>query len=323
MIECGTARGTQPRWSLADLREQASTLPAPLSIWATPSVAERVERELPGVPLVVGGEPSLPAGSGSLLVIGGGSLIDRAKLWRYEERPDIYLIACASIWGSGAEVSPIAVGSDGERKRIVMGDGVAPDVRVVWPELAQTVSTAAAHAACGDVWAHAIEGLLSPLASDELVQAGGDLVRRMLDVPLGADARYFELGAEACSLQAQSSVGLVHGIAHVLEGPLAASHPELGSGGGHAALCATFLYPVLRLLAELSHTFEQRLEQAGVAPDRVLAVAQALHDPELYTVALPLLESRFRDVLRDPCSRTSCTLIRPGHLEFFSTRRFM
>ncbi|PBA31084.1 hypothetical protein CKJ65_15120 [Mycobacterium intracellulare] len=318
----GAAPWSQPRWSVAEFRQHLDTLPAPLCVWATESVAGRVAREFPGLPIAVGSEPALHSGARSLFVVGGGSLIDRAKLLRYERRPELYLAACASIWGSGAEVSPIAVGSKGEGKRTVMGPAIAPDARVVWPELAESVSAAAARAACGDIWAHAVEGLLSPLASTVIVQTGGDLVRRLLELPLGIDARYFDLGAEACLLQAQSSVGLVHGIAHVLEGPLATHCCELRHRGGHASLCSTFLYPVLRLLQSISDTFDQRLQQAGVEPEHVLAIAQELHDPELYKCALPLLESRFRDVLRDPCTRTSCVLIRPAHLNFFSTYGF-
>ena len=45
----------------------------------------------------------------TLIVIGGGTLMDEAKIWRAHNAPGIRLIVIPSLWGSGAEVSPVAV----------------------------------------------------------------------------------------------------------------------------------------------------------------------------------------------------------------------
>jgi hypothetical protein len=304
-----------PRWTLAEL--QSARLPSDVIVWATPSVAARARDALPYKVVVPERGSTLPAGCSTLIVIGGGTLIDRAKWLRREQHLPLRLFACASVWGSGAEVSPIAVIDCEGKKLITLGEGVAPDVRVVWPELVATLSEAAVRRACGDVWTHAVEALLSPLASDASVRASGALLSRMIETKVAADPRWFDLGAEACLLQAASSVGLVHGIAHVLEGPLASAHPELGVHAGHAALCAAYLWPVLRLLRTLSPTFGERCAQGGVDEAAVLAAARALHDPELYARTLPLLEAHWKSVLRDPCTRTSCALIRPNAIDFF------
>jgi alcohol dehydrogenase class IV len=142
----------------------------------------------------------------------------------------------------------------------------------------------------------------------------------MLDLPIGADPRWFEASAEACRLQSQSSVGLVHGIAHTLEGPLRAEQPDYG--WGHAALCSTFLWPVLSLTLGLSERARDRLSSAGIDTGRVSEVARALFDEEAYDRALPLLTAHWQSVLRDPCTRTNGTLVRPSQLEHFQRRAF-
>jgi hypothetical protein len=50
--------------------------------------------------------------------------------------------------------------------------------------------------------------------------------------------------------------------------------------------------------------------------------ARELHDPALYDRALPVVEARWKDILRDPCTRTNGALVRPAHLAFFVERSF-
>ncbi len=288
-------------------------------VWSTPSVRERVESRLP-----YPRRPSLTpldATTGALVVIGGGTLIDAAKVFRHERAPTVRLVAVPSIWGSGAESSPVAVvdGVDG-RKVIRMGPEFVPDVRVYWPELANSIPPRLARQACGDAWSHALEGFLSPLATEDLRREIASTLSAMLDLPIGTDPRWFEASADACRLQAQSSVGLVHGIAHTLEGPLRAAQPDFG--WGHAALCSTFLWPVFAFTLEHSDRARDRLAAEGIDSDRVLEVARKLFDDEAYERALPLLTTNWQIVLRDPCTRTNGTLVRPSQLDFFQRGAF-
>lgn len=305
-----------PVWSLEHLL--AEDLPDPV-VWSTPSVRTRSESTLPfphRVPLA-----PLDANTRMLIVIGGGTLMDAAKVFRHERAPTVSLVAIPSIWGSGAESSPVAVetGEDG-RKIIRMGAEYLPDVRVQWPELADSIPSRLARHACGDAWSHLLEGFLSPLASDELLVESAPALSAMLELSIGADPRWFEASAEACRLQSQSSVGLVHGIAHTLEGPLRAAQPDFG--WGHAALCSTFLWPVLSLTLSLSERARGRLASAGIDAERVSEVALTLFEEEAYDRALPLLAKHWQTVLRDPCTRTNGTLVRPSQLEHFQRRAF-
>ena len=139
-------------------------------------------------------------------------------------------------------------------------------------------------------------------------------------LPLAPDARWFEASADACRLQARSSVGLVHGIAHTLEGPLRAEQP--GFGWGHAALCSTFLWPVMTLNFRLSDGAEQRFASSGLDAVRAIASAHALFDEDAYDRAAPLLAAHWNEILRDPCTRTNGALVRPGALGHFQRRDF-
>ncbi len=105
---------------------------------ASRSVQTRVSAELPFRP--VSSFDDIPAGAGTLIVSGGGSLMDQAKYFRARVRPALRLVLIPSIWGSGAEASPIAVLNCEGSKEIAIGDEFLPDAVVYWPELLATVS---------------------------------------------------------------------------------------------------------------------------------------------------------------------------------------
>jgi alcohol dehydrogenase class IV len=252
----------------------------------------------------------LPSEVRTLVAIGGGTLLDTAKAFVHDAAPHVSLVAIPSIWGSGAEASPVVVLDREGKKDIRVDPAFFPAARAVWGELAATVPGDRARDACGDVWAHAVEGFLSPLASEALRQQIATIIEEMLVLPLAADERWFEISAAAASAQAQSSVGLVHGIAHTLE-PLLAD-----SGWGHAGLCATFLLPVLQFLLRSSKT-AATFRAYGLEPNAVVEAAGALFDAERYESLRGRLAPEWPRVLRDRCTRTNSTLVRTGDVEHF------
>ena len=301
---------TEPvQMSLDDLR----ALPGDSTeLWALSSLRPKLREELQ----YRFGKPAKPAaGTDRVIAVGGGKLLDAAKAWRADHSPATRLIAVPSIWGSGAEVSPVVVAEINGKKSIRMDDRFLPDYVVYWPELAEDIPDARALTACGDCWSHALEGFLSPLANAALRKDIAALMGRMLDVPLGKDPDWFRLSSEACAAQARSSVGLVHGIAHTLEGVLSRAQPE--SDWGHAKLCSTFLAPVLAFNGQDDGKSIRLMEEYGVETGRVMEVVGRLHDSEAYRAALPLLIENWRTVLRDQCSRTNVRLVRPGDIGFF------
>ena len=288
-------------------------------MFSTRSVLERVAEKLPFE--VVGSLDLLSSDLDTLIAIGGGTLMDEAKAWRAGHAPRVRLIAIPSLWGSGAEVSPVAVRTRQGKKEIHVGEGLVPDVRCCWPELALGLPDAKARYACGDAWAHALESFLSPLAGDELRQELAGIIREMSDLPIGNDPRWFEPSARACAGQAASGVGLVHGIAHTLEGYLYRKSPR--GDWGHAKLCSLFLWPVMIFNQQRSPKWEQLTQEYHLNGDVIFERLKDLHEADAYTLVAPLLDEHWTEILRDPCSRTNSALVRPASKAFFTERAFL
>lgn len=288
-------------WTLADL--QSARL-GRTAIWTTPSVARLV-----GETLAIPDDVSVDDAD-TLIVVGGGTLIDAAKLRVRAQARRPRLIAIPSIWGSGAEASPIAIGREDGRKMVHMDAELVPDVRVVWPELGETVPPERARIACGDAWAHALEGFLSPLAKDDLRRELATVIGTMLQLPIGFDPGWFEASALACAGQARSSVGLVHGIAHTLE-------KEGSARWSHAGLCATWLLPVMELNRAQSDRVQTLLDEHGLPLPAIAAKLDELFDAEALNEQREALAAHWKTVLRDPSTRTNVALVRPAHLQFF------
>ncbi len=304
-------------WTGAEL-DRAVALAPHAVFWCLPRFAPTVRTRF-GERLVDTLE-DVPADATLLVVVGGGERIDRAKLWRRDARPALTLVAVPTLWGSGAEASKVvALNVDG-KKAIAVDEALLPDARLIWPELASELPDWRAREACGDAWSHALEGFLSPLATHALRDELSSILRTMTTLPIANDPEWFEPSARACAAQARAGVGLVHGIAHVLEGRLAAHASERPFG--HARLTSLFLRPVMALNRELSPKFDELMEEHDVDGARVLAACDELFDAAAYDEVLPVLEAAWMDVLRDPCSRTNSALVRPAHLSFFTERRF-
>jgi hypothetical protein len=283
------------------------------AVWASPSVLAAARRHWPGRMI-----PSLEqAGTDcrTLVVVGGGAMMDEAKYFRARERPAMRLVLAPSLWGSGAERSPIVVLNREGGKRIERDVAFLPDEVVYWPPLLQSVPPERARHACGDVWAHALEAFLSPLACEALQSKLAALIGELLGLPLGVDERWFDAGARACELQAKASVGLAHGIAHVLEPRLRAEGPH--GMWGHARLCSVFLLPVMALNGQNSTVWAERAGRYAVDAAAVDRVLRELYEPEPFRGALPLFKENWMRILRDPCTRTNGALVRPQHLAFF------
>ena len=278
---------------------------------SSPSVRVRVSAELPFPSISSFDE--IPATAAALVVAGGGSLMDEAKHFRARKRPALNLVLIPTIWGSGAESSPIAVLNREGAKQICIGGEFLPDAVIYWPELLDTISPARARRACGDVWSHALEAFLSPLACDSLRGELAALIAEVLRLPLSTDPRWFQAGTRACALQARASVGLVHGIAHVLEHPMRVRYPD--QDWGHARLCSVFLLPVMNLNRAASSKWADLARQCAVDQDAVWSVLQRLFELEGFAAALPFLRENWAKILRDPCTRTNGTLARAGRLD--------
>ncbi len=275
-------------------------------VWATPSVAERVRALVPWQ--VTTEAPVLTRSIAWLLAIGGGTLLDKAKVLR-SRHPWVKLAALPTLWGSGAEASAIAVLNEDGRKMIRIGPELLPDLIVSHPAFAESLPDPLVKYACGDAWSHALEGFLSPLGSDESRADLADILRRMLQQPLGFDPAWFELSALACAAQSKTSVGLVHGIAHVMETVMPWSHAKLSS---------LYLLPVMSF--NKTHSPKWPLLIAHRLSDSaIFKVLRELFDQAAYQTALSALGTHWGRVLRDKCTRTNSALVRQADINFFSS----
>jgi alcohol dehydrogenase class IV len=282
------------------------------ALWSLPSHRSLLEQTITGDFLDAGAE--LPERIETFVVVGGGTLIDQAKRLRRDRYPQCRLIAIPTLWGSGAECSPIAVRTVPEGKDIQIGDELLPDIRVEWPELGASVPPQLATWACGDAWSHAYEAFVSPLAGEEIRSAMAAVMNRMAQLPLAYDPRWFGLSVEACLGQARSSVGLVHGFAHVLEA-------RLGPAWSHARLCAVFLLPVIKFNLAHSQKLTEYATRFGADAQTVIAAAEQLFERDGYAEAVRAVPDCWTSIARDRCSRTNHVLVRASSLEFF--QRFL
>lgn len=282
-------------------------------IWTSKTLAARVGAELPF--RIVDSDDTPETGVSRLIVLGGGTLIDRAKFWRAERSPQTWLLAIPSIWGSGAEASQVAVRTENDKKVPHVGMQFQPDARAIWPELAALVPACRARWGCGDTWSHALEGFLSPLSSPELrEEIAGFIRKQLLPAPFQAMPEWFELSATACALQAKTGVGLIHGIAHEIE-------PRL-PGFGHARLCSTLLWPVLSFNFSRGPKVSDLFAAAGLDAGAIRSRCKALHDEADFAAISPLLAANWPQVLRNPLSRINCAVVRPDSLSWFIDKEF-
>ncbi|HEX6880778.1 MAG TPA: hypothetical protein VF135_10470, partial [Terriglobales bacterium] len=85
------------RWELADLKSASL---GRTYLCASASVRTRLGADLSLAQ--INAPEDLPEGAETLIVAGGGTLIDRAKVFRKNTHPALKLVAIPSIWGSGA-----------------------------------------------------------------------------------------------------------------------------------------------------------------------------------------------------------------------------
>ena len=295
-----------PVWTL----QQLLALPREnTGLVVTPSCRERVAELLPF------DLQQVPNADSTMIVVGGGVLMDQ---WKYRKVAEGFRLICIpSSFASGAEVSGVTILNTPDGKQIEMDDAYRPDARAYLPELLQGLDASRVKDACGDVWSHAMEAFISPLATDAVRTELAALMKEMFSVPMEADARWFDLGARACDAQGRSSVGLIHGIAHIIE-PLLDDPIRFG----HAALCAILVAPVLQFNRTHSAKWSELVNRYGLNEADFDQIASSLFDPERYAVVRRLMELHWKTILRDRCSRTNGVLVRPGHLSYFLDTSF-
>jgi|SRR3989344_2378091 len=160
-------------------------------------------------------------GVDSIIAVGGGSIIDLAKILKKERH--LKLVAIPTTLGSSSEVSQFALISEKNKKVVIHSDELLPDVVIIDYELLNTLDQNSLIIQGIDALAHSLEALVSRLAnpiSDSLALISLEQIYFEL-LALKKNGRSREVlerlkVASTLSGFAQSSVGtgLIHALAH-------------------------------------------------------------------------------------------------------------
>jgi alcohol dehydrogenase class IV len=298
-----------PFWSLEEVKNRSIK---PIVILSTKSVKQLVEATFNAE--VFDKIEDLPNSFGTLIVVGGGALIDEAKLKSID--CDFKLIAIPSVWGSGAEVSAIAVFEENGIKDYLFDEKMLPIAYSSISGIANSLPEHLVRYGCGDTWSHALEGTLSPLGNNATRITGSALMTEMLDIGVKLDERWFQLSADACLLQSQTSVGVIHGIAHTIEPILKSNLPNVD--WGHARICSNLLWPVFSQFILKSEKWNTFTSEFDISVSEISSTFKFLFNDDDYDTIKGHIIEAWPQILRHPLTRTNSSLIRRKHLEKFT-----
>jgi acetaldehyde dehydrogenase / alcohol dehydrogenase len=301
-----------------------------------------------------------------IVAVGGGSVIDAAKAMRlFHEHPEltlreltlpfldarkrvahypsgmahtIRLIAIPTTAGTGSEVSPAAVITDGSRKLTLVDYSLVPDMAIVDPRLTLTLPPAMTADTGVDALTHALEAYVSIFASPFTDAFCLQALHLILDALPRAVADGQDLKARTDMANAATIAGLAFSNAFVGVNHALAHAVGARFGVAHGRANGLFLPHVLRYNASLPRKFmpapgygayvvPQKLAEAAwvlglggrteeVARERLFArvdallreigmpasAAEAGIDPQAYRAEIPDL---VRDAYRDASVRTN------------------
>ena len=240
-----------------------------------------------------GAEAARENGCGALLAVGGGSVMDAAKLMAAMGGKQAFandplpLIAVTTTAGTGSEVDAGGVITNHVTKeKLGFGDPrLFPTVGVVDPELMLTVPPAYTAYQGFDALFHAVEGYVSGVAtpmSDVFAKESVRLLAAHLPVAV-RDGSNLEARSKVAFASTLSGLVMVTGgltSQHALEHSLSALHTELPHGAG--------------LILLSLHYFGKMIEK-GASLERFVTMAKCLghpcaERPEDFLVALANLE---------------------------------
>jgi acetaldehyde dehydrogenase / alcohol dehydrogenase len=217
-----------------------------------------------------------------IIAVGGGSVIDAAKVMRLlhehpnlslkelslpfldarkrvahypEIPPKLRLVAIPTTAGTGSEVSPAAVLTIGPRKATLVDYSLVPDTAIVDPELTLSLPPAVTADTGVDAFTHAIEAIVSIFASPYTDAFCVQAARLIFESLPRAFANGSDLGARTAMSNAATIAGLAfsnafvgvnHALAHAVG---AAFHLPHGRANG------IFLPHVIRYNAALPAKF--------------------------------------------------------------------
>ncbi|MDT3427995.1 alcohol dehydrogenase class IV [Paenibacillus forsythiae] len=268
----------------------------------------------------------------SVIAIGGGKVIDIAKLAANYERIDhcdhwgekavlaqkqlrqpLQLIVVPSTAGSGSEASETAVLTVNDRKIPIYSERLLPDLVLLETELVALAPPRVLWNGVWDTLVHALESSLSPLANSYTLPHSLEVFRsskKIIDQALetGSITKEFPAATaqwnsiRAGKIQSKASVGLAHALAHQSE------HTDQW----HGEACARVLPRVLSKNTEKAEgkmlKFAHSVGFESIAALLRWVEGSVNHSVGAYIPKLIPYEEKEQVILRtmkDPCFRTN------------------
>jgi 4-hydroxybutyrate dehydrogenase len=218
----------------------------------------------------------------AVIGLGGGSALDAAKAVPLDRLPARLIPMCAipTTAGTGSEVgrSTVITSADSNRKTVLGGPPLMPELAILDPELTLGLPPKLTAATGMDAMTHAIESFVCPMfhpMCDAIALEAVRLVREYLPraVANGSDLEargYMLIAASMGAVSFQKDLGAAHSLAH----PLSSEH-----GVHHGLANAVVLPYVVRFNGEENSEQYRRVAEAlGIAPgnDPAGAVADFL-----------------------------------------------
>lgn len=284
MLVISAGRSVRENGTLARTEEQLHRAGAATEVFA------RIQANPTKSTVMAGAEFARSTGCDFIVALGGGSVMDAAKiiammatnegdLWDYVsggtgkgqplQNPPLPVICITTTAGTGSEVDQWGVVNNEEtREKIGCGgyDSLFPVLAVVDPELMATVPPEFTAYQGFDTLFHATEvylGKMANLMSDMVALTAIENVGKYLPraVRDGADKEAREHMAFANTMSGYAMVTGCCTSEHSLEHAMSAYHPNLPHGAG---------------LILISKAYYQHFVDAGCRPERFVRMAQAL-----------------------------------------------
>lgn len=253
-------------------------------------------------------ERCLKNGCSYLVAVGGGSVLDLAKLVKKEL--GIKMVAIPTTLGSGAEASQHALLSDNGVKKISSSLGLVPETVILSPACLKTLSDGQIVSQSIDALSHGLESLVSRISnpfSDVLALSSVEIIYGNLEKLSAGEPKEnllesFQIaGILAGIAQSSAATGLCHSFAHYF-GPK--------NNMGHSSAVATFLLDVLDLNSGRTDKYKKLDQLKNLSATDFVLKLQQLFDKLGVKQEKIVISGDIKDIAQT-IKKDICTLTNP------------
>lgn len=281
-----------------------------------------------------------------IVALGGGSAIDAAKImWTFYEHPDLdfedvievnsipdlrkksHFVAIPSTSGTASEITAFSVITDTDEhiKYPIVSKEIIPDIAIVDPAVPATMPPHITANTGMDVLAHAIESYVSSGANSYTLPLAMEAIELVFEYLPKAyhdgddmEARYHMHNASTIAGMAfsNSSLGLVHSLAHKIGGMFGVTH----------GLANAILLPyICKYNMKGTDRFKEIEDKLGISDliEKIKKLNKELGIPLQFSALEEVDEAKFEEAVsemsenayKDPCTLTNPRKTNPEDVE--------